>query len=39
MKEFFKDKRILISLGSTVEYIDPMRVVSNTVLEKWVFPW
>lgn len=29
MKEFFKDKRILISLGSTVEYIDPMRVVSN----------
>ncbi|MDQ6723918.1 MAG: bifunctional phosphopantothenoylcysteine decarboxylase/phosphopantothenate--cysteine ligase CoaBC [Thermoproteota archaeon] len=30
MKGFFKDKRILISLGSTVEYIDPIRVVSNT---------
>ena len=30
MKDFFKNKRILISLGSTVEYIDPIRVVSNT---------
>jgi len=30
MKYFFKDKKILISLGSTIEYIDPIRVVSNT---------
>ncbi len=30
IKDFFKDKKILISLGSTVEYIDPIRVVSNT---------
>ena len=30
MKDFFKDKKILISLGSPVEYIDPIRVVSNT---------
>jgi phosphopantothenoylcysteine decarboxylase / phosphopantothenate---cysteine ligase len=30
LRDFFKDKRILISFGSTVEYIDPIRVVSNT---------
>jgi len=30
LKEFFKNKRILISLGSTIEYIDPIRIVSNT---------
>ncbi len=30
LKYFFKDKKILISLGSTIEYIDPIRVVSNT---------
>ncbi len=30
VKNFFKDKRILISIGSTVEYIDPIRVISNT---------
>jgi phosphopantothenoylcysteine decarboxylase/phosphopantothenate--cysteine ligase len=30
LKIFFRDKRILISLGSTVEYIDPIRIISNT---------
>jgi phosphopantothenoylcysteine decarboxylase/phosphopantothenate--cysteine ligase len=30
LKEFFKNKRVLISLGSTIEYIDPIRIVSNT---------
>lgn len=30
LNNFFKNKKILISLGSTVEYIDPIRVVSNT---------
>ena len=30
LKTFFKGKRILISLGSTVEYIDPIRVITNT---------
>ena len=30
IKEFFKDKRIWISFGSPVEFIDPIRVVSNT---------
>lgn len=29
VKSFFKDKKILISLGSTLEYIDPIRVISN----------
>lgn len=29
-KNFFKGKKILISLGSTVEYIDPIRTISNT---------
>ncbi len=30
IKNFFRDKKILISLGSTVEYIDPIRTISNT---------
>ena len=30
VKNFFKDKRILISIGSTIEYIDPIRIISNT---------
>jgi phosphopantothenoylcysteine decarboxylase / phosphopantothenate---cysteine ligase len=30
LKSFFKGKRILISLGSTIEYIDPIRVITNT---------
>jgi phosphopantothenoylcysteine decarboxylase / phosphopantothenate---cysteine ligase len=30
MTEFFKNKRILISFGSTVEYVDPIRIISNT---------
>ncbi|MBA3749550.1 MAG: bifunctional phosphopantothenoylcysteine decarboxylase/phosphopantothenate--cysteine ligase CoaBC [Nitrosopumilus sp.] len=30
LKEFFKNKRVLISLGSTIEYIDPIRIVTNT---------
>src|SRR4029079_10113007 len=30
LKTFFKGKRILISLGSTIEYIDPIRVITNT---------
>jgi phosphopantothenoylcysteine decarboxylase/phosphopantothenate--cysteine ligase len=27
---FFAKKRILISVGSTIEYIDPIRIISNT---------
>lgn len=30
MRSFFQNKKILISLGSTVEFIDPIRVISNT---------
>ena len=30
VKNFFKGKRILISIGSTIEYIDPIRIISNT---------
>ena len=30
MNEFFRNKRILISFGSTVEYVDPIRIISNT---------
>lgn len=34
---FLKDKKILISLGSTVEHIDPIRIVSNTSSGKMGF--
>jgi phosphopantothenoylcysteine decarboxylase/phosphopantothenate--cysteine ligase len=37
LKSFFHDKRILISLGSTIEYIDPIRIVSNTSSGKMGF--
>jgi phosphopantothenoylcysteine decarboxylase/phosphopantothenate--cysteine ligase len=30
LKGFFLGKRILISYGGTIEYIDPIRVISNT---------
>ena len=30
MRSFMKNKKILISTGSTVEHIDPIRVISNT---------
>lgn len=30
MRSFMKNRRILISTGSTVEYLDPIRVISNT---------
>ena len=30
LNSFFKGKRILISIGSTIEYIDPIRVITNT---------
>ncbi len=30
IQSFMKDRRILISTGSTVEHIDPIRVISNT---------
>ena len=30
LNEFFGKKKILISFGSTIEYIDPIRVISNT---------
>ncbi len=30
MRSFMKDRKILISTGSTVEHIDPIRVISNT---------
>jgi phosphopantothenoylcysteine decarboxylase/phosphopantothenate--cysteine ligase len=29
MVSFFRGKKILISLGSTIEYIDPIRLISN----------
>lgn len=35
--KFFKNKKVLISLGSTVEYIDPIRVISNTSSGKMGF--
>lgn len=34
---FFSKKRILISVGSTVEYIDPVRIISNTSSGKMGF--
>lgn len=30
MQSFMKNKKILISTGSTIEHIDPIRVISNT---------
>jgi phosphopantothenoylcysteine decarboxylase/phosphopantothenate--cysteine ligase len=30
LQVFFKEKRVLISFGGTIEYIDPIRVISNT---------
>ncbi|MDQ4073323.1 MAG: bifunctional phosphopantothenoylcysteine decarboxylase/phosphopantothenate--cysteine ligase CoaBC [Thermoproteota archaeon] len=37
LRSFFEHKRILISLGSTLEYIDPIRIVSNTSSGKMGF--
>lgn len=37
IKNFFKNKNILISLGSTVEFIDPIRIISNTSSGKMGF--
>lgn len=37
MRTFFKGKKILISLGSTIEYIDPIRLISNTSSGKMGF--
>jgi len=34
---FFTKKRILISVGSTIEYIDPVRIISNTSSGKMGF--
>lgn len=34
---FFAKKKILISVGSTIEYIDPIRIVSNTSSGKMGF--
>lgn len=35
--DFFKNKDILISVGSTIEYIDPIRIISNTSSGKMGF--
>lgn len=37
LNNFFKGKKILISLGSTIEYIDPIRLISNTSSGKMGF--
>jgi phosphopantothenoylcysteine decarboxylase/phosphopantothenate--cysteine ligase len=37
LRSFFKGKKILISLGSTIEYIDPIRLISNTSSGKMGF--
>lgn len=37
VSSFFKGKKILISLGSTIEYIDPIRLISNTSSGKMGF--